>query len=190
MTIPDWYGIDLADLQAVAREFNPNVSCGIGLRPALADVLLDHFLTAYASFYDPFPEVVPTLHWMRDQRLKIGIITNGGIAAQESKIHRLGLAPLMDTVLISEREGVRKPDAAIFERALVRLGVDAASAWFVGITTHTGAHEAGLTAVWRRAWGQTAHATHTITSLDELIPLLTAAGTAQVIPAPHLHPRK
>jgi putative hydrolase of the HAD superfamily len=38
----------------------------------------------------------------------------------------------MDTTLNSEREGVRKPDAVIVERALTRLGVDAASAWFVG----------------------------------------------------------
>ena len=56
--------------------------------------------------------------------MKIGIITSGTVSAQESKIHGLGLAPLMDTVLNSEREGVLKPDAVIVERALTRLGVD------------------------------------------------------------------
>jgi putative hydrolase of the HAD superfamily len=85
----------------------------------------------------------------------------------------------MDTVLTSEREGVRKPDAAIFDRALTRLGVDAASAWFVGDHPDAdirGASQAGLTAVWRKSWREAVHATHTITALDELIPLLAAAG--------------
>ena len=150
-----------------------------GLRPALAPILFDHFVTTYASFFDPFPEVLPTLRSLRDQGLKLGIITNGSIGAQEPKIQRLGLAPLMDAVLISEREGVRKPDKAIFDRALARLGVDAASAWFVGDHPDAdirGASEAGLTAVWRQSWGEAVYATHTITALDELIPLLTAEG--------------
>ena len=150
-----------------------------GLPATLAPILFDHFVTSYASFFDPFPEVLPTLRWLRDRRLKLGIITNGSIGAQESKIQRLGLAPLMEAVLISEREGVRKPDKAIFDRALARLGVDAASAWFVGDHPDAdirGASEAGLTAIWRRSWGEAVHATHTITALDELIPLLNADG--------------
>src|SRR5688572_4155552 len=109
-----------------------------GLPPGLGPILFDDFATTYACFFDPFPDAIPTLRWLRDQRLKLGIITNGTIEVQESKIHGLGLAPLMDTVLISEREG---------------------------------ASEAGLTAVWRKSWGEAAHATHTITALNELIPL-------------------
>jgi putative hydrolase of the HAD superfamily len=122
---------------------------------------------------------MPTLRWLRNHQLKLGIVTNGSIAAQEPKIQRLGLAALMDTVLISEREGVRKPEAEIFNRALDRLGVDAASAWFVGDHVDAdirGASEAGLTAVWRRSRGEAGHAAHTITGLGELIPLLSAAG--------------
>jgi len=154
-----------------------------GLPPGLGSILFDYFATTYASFFDPFPETIPTLRWLRDLRLKLGIITNGTVEAQALKINGLGLAPLMDIVLISEREGVRKPDAAIFDRALTRLGVDAASAWFVGDHPDAdirGASEAGLTAVWRKSWGEAVHATHTITALDELIPLLTAAGVLGV----------
>jgi putative hydrolase of the HAD superfamily len=151
----------------------------LGLNPDLVPVLFDHFVTTYASFLDPFPEVLPTLRWLRNRKLKLGIITNGTISAQEAKIHGLGFAPLMDTVLISEREGIRKPDAAIFARALTRLDLSAADAWFVGDHPDAdirGACEAGLTAVWRKSRGEAVHATHTIAALDELIPLLTAAG--------------
>lgn len=150
-----------------------------GLSPGLGPLLLENFTTTYASFFDPFPEALPTLRWLRDQSLKLGIITNGAIEAQESKIDGLGLAPFMDTVLISEREGIRKPDPAIFQRALTRLDVDASTAWFVGDHPDAdiqGASAAGLTAVWRKSWGKAIDATHTITALDELIPLLTAAG--------------
>jgi putative hydrolase of the HAD superfamily len=151
----------------------------LGLEPDLATLLYDNFLTEYGSFFEPFPEVLATLRWLRDRKVKLGIITNGTIAMQEPKIEGLGLTPLMDAVLISERERVRKPDRAIFERGLSRLGVDSAASWFVGDHPDTdirGASEAGLTAVWRRSWGQANHATHSIASLDELIPLLIATG--------------
>ena len=161
------------------RAMYARVVSEFGLPPGLAPALYDHFVTTYASFFEPFPETLPTLRWLRDRRLKLGIITNGSVDAQEAKIQGLGLVPLMDTVLISEREGVRKPDAAIFNLALTRLGVDAASAWFVGDHPDAdvrGASEAGLTAIWRRSWGSSELATHTIIALDELIPLLTAGS--------------
>jgi len=151
----------------------------LGLESDLATLLYDSFLTEYFSFVEPFPEVLATLRWLRNRTIKLGIITNGTIAMQERKIESLGLAPLMDVVLISERESVRKPDRAIFERGLSRLGVDSAASWFVGDHPDAdirGASEAGLTAVWRRSWGQADHATHTITSLDQLIPLLIGNG--------------
>lgn len=156
------------------------------LPPGFGPLLFNHFVTTYASFFDPFPDAIATLRWLRAQGLKLGVITNGTIDAQEAKIVGLGLAPLMDVVLISEREGVRKPEAAIFERALTRLGVDAASAWFVGDHPDAdirGAKEAGLTAIWRKSWGETVHANYTITGLSELIPLLKASGLLALTPA-------
>lgn len=150
-----------------------------GLNPTVSAILFDDFTTRYRSYFDPFPEVIATLHWLRERGLRLGIITNGSAEMQQLKIERLGLASLMDTVLISEREGLRKPDAAIFERALNLLAVDAASVWFVGDHPDAdvrGASEAGLTAVWRRSRGEARHAAHTIDTLDELIPLLAAAG--------------
>lgn len=153
----------------IVAEFN--------LPPKLSGVLFDHFSTAYSSFFEPFPEVLSTLRSLKAGGVKLGIITNGAIGPQESKIAGLGLLPLMDTILISEREGVRKPQKEIFNRALMRLGVEASSAWFVGDHPDAdirGASEAGLTAVWRKTWGQAPHAHHTINALDELIPLLVA----------------
>lgn len=126
----------------------------------------------------------PALHQLASLGLKLGIISNGATTTQEAKIVALGLEPLMDVILISEREGVRKPDPAIFNLALGRLGVRADAAWFVGDNPDAdmrGASEAGLTAVLRRSWAPSApHATHVIDSLDQLVQLVVASNAATV----------
>jgi putative hydrolase of the HAD superfamily len=125
--------------------------------------------------------VIPTLRRLAEIGLKLGIITNGSVTSQDAKIAGLGLIPLMDTILVSEREGLRKPDPAIFHRGTDQLGVTPDAAWFVGDHPDAdvrGAHEAGLTAVLRRSWVTTSeHADYIVSSLDELIPLIRAART-------------
>lgn len=140
------------------------------------------FWTRLASFTRPFPEVIDTLNRLRRLRIKLGIITNGSTRVQEDKIRRLGLFELMDVVLISEREGVRKPEAEIFGRALARLGVPASDAWFVGDSPDVdvaGALDAGLRSFWRECadWPAPTVACEIIRSLDELVPLLSTHFT-------------
>jgi putative hydrolase of the HAD superfamily len=154
--------------EQVVREF--------GLQPSQAEELRTHFWANFKNYFEPVPDAVEVLNALRAAGLKTGIITNGSTAAQDAKISGLGLAPLMDVILVSEREGISKPDHAIFHRALDRLGVRPDAAWFVGDHPEfdvRGAAEAGLTAVWVRSWADAApHATHTISALSELLPLL------------------
>lgn len=56
-------------------------------------------------------------------------------------------------MLISEWEGLRKPDPAIFMRALTRLGVSAENALFVGDHPDNdirASRNVGMKAVWKR----------------------------------------
>lgn|SRR5690242_6909657 len=76
--------------------------------------LTTHFRDAYASYSRCFPEVPSALADLRASGMKLGIITNGSTSMQEQKIRQLGIADLMDEVLISEREGLRKPDRKDF----------------------------------------------------------------------------
>jgi putative hydrolase of the HAD superfamily len=55
---------------------------------------------------------------------RLGIVTNGQTEWQSRKIDSLGLASFFDVVLISETEGIRKPDVRIFDRAREICGVD------------------------------------------------------------------
>ena len=123
------------------------------LDPVLADRLVDRFWSTYDDHCVLDDDVRFTLETLRDQRKTLGIITNGSTNRQTRKIERLKISHFFDAILISEAEGVQKPDAAIFNRALVRCGVIGSEAVFVGDHPEadiTGAKLAGLTAIWKR----------------------------------------
>jgi putative hydrolase of the HAD superfamily len=100
-----------------------------------------------------FPDARATLEALRGAGFRLGLITNGSVRMQSAKLEQLALTPLFDTVLISDAEGVAKPDAEIFRRALRRLDVEAAHACYVGNHPDVdvaGAKGAALKAIWRR----------------------------------------
>lgn len=154
--------------QTLVREFD--------LSSELANHLTAHFQETYATFSRCFPDVPSVLAALRARGIKLGIITNGSTRMQEDKIRHLSISDLMDVILVSEREGLRKPDRRIFERALGKLGVDATEAWFVGdhpVADVRGAFDAGLTAVWRRVphWLAPSVPCYQIDCLDDLLHL-------------------
>lgn len=124
------------------------------LHPRLQpEPLTEDFFRRYADHAPAFEGAVETLRALRQRGHRIGVVTNGRVAVQQAKLEALGLLPWVDTVLISEAEGLRKPDAALFQRALDRLGVDAAEAVHVGDHPENdvrAARAAGLRAVWMR----------------------------------------
>lgn len=156
---------------------------GVEFNLSASDVARLHadFWTRFVSHTRPFREVIETLRCLRNKAIKVGTITNGSVAVQEAKIEQLGLSGLLDVVLISEREGIRKPNPEIFHRALARLGVEASETWFVGDNPDddvAGAVAVGLRTFWRECsdWPRpTAHC-ETIRSLDELLPLVSQAS--------------
>lgn len=153
----------------------------LGLDSALGDRLTEHFREVYPKFGAPFPDALATLRELRARGIAIALVTNGRADTQAAKVVRLGLEPLLDATLISEREGLSKPDRRIFERALGRIGVAAEHAWHVGdhpVADVAGAHAAGLTAIWRCVpyWPEPSCSAFTIHQLSELLPLLADAS--------------
>lgn len=88
---------------------------------SLADALLEDYRLGCSTHARPFHRMAETLLSLRARDIRLGLITNGETAFQTRHIHALGLDRMMDVILISEAEGLRKPDAAIFHRALNRL---------------------------------------------------------------------
>lgn len=92
-----------------------------------------------------------TLRALRARGLALGIVTNGQTEFQNRHIDALQLRPPVDAILISEAEGMRKPDPALFHRAATMLGVSANECLFVGddpFTDILGAHRAGMQTAW------------------------------------------
>lgn len=135
--------------------------------------LLEDYESEFAKSCVPFPDICPSLAALRDAGFPLGIISNGLSRFQNSVISALGIEHLFDAILISESEGIRKPDPEIFQRALQQLRVSAADAVFVGddpVADITGAKSAGMKAIWIRnsIWPLPPNADAVIVGLGEL----------------------
>jgi putative hydrolase of the HAD superfamily len=100
------------------------------------------------------------LEALRARGLKTGLVANSWPdppRVLRADVERYGLAPLLDVQVWSEEAGARKPEPAIFLRALDELGVDPAAALYVGDRLDTdvqGAAGVGMStvqALWFRA---------------------------------------
>jgi putative hydrolase of the HAD superfamily len=152
-----------------------------GLAPDMIGRLAENFWTSYDEKCELPQDTRVTLQTLRQNGIKLGVITNGGTERQGRKLDSLGISSWFDVILISETEGVRKPDAEIFHRALARCEVKASEAIFVGDHPDTdigGALRAGLRAVWKVTpyWSCT-HDVPFIRRLGEILPMCLRAIT-------------
>lgn len=84
-------------------------------------------------------------------RAKIVILSNNVLEEQQNKLRHCGLDALVDALVVSEEEGISKPDPAIFMRALARVASTPDAAVMVGdswAADVAGARAAGIRAIW------------------------------------------
>ncbi len=112
------------------------------------------FAELFAHFARPqswraLPGSAEVLAALRGRGLATGVVSNFD-QRLPAILEGLGLAALLDCVVLPGEVGVAKPDPAIFARALARLGVRAEAAVFVGDRADedlAGARAAGLRAI-------------------------------------------
>ena len=165
------------DGYAPRRELFTSLIAQFELPSALPETLLSDYRAGFPSACLLFPDAAQTLLSLRASGLKLGLITNGSLRMQSRKLECLALSPMFDTILISDAEGVSKPDRQIFDRALQRLNTNPARAVFVGDHPEVdvaGARAAGIRAVWRRdrAVSRRVEADAVIEVLSDLLTLL------------------
>jgi len=98
---------------------------------------------------EPVPGVEAMLAGLRD-RYRLGLLTNGPVVAQRSKLTALGWTDAFDVALVTGELAAGKPEPAAFESLLAELDADAAGTVFVGndVTADVqGAVAAGIDAV-------------------------------------------
>ncbi|MEC5387514.1 HAD family hydrolase [Uliginosibacterium sp. H3] len=126
-----------------------------------------------------FADALETLSTLRSRGLTLGLITNGRARLQGSVIEALGIADFFSAILISESEGVAKPDAEIFRRFLARVSCPAEAAAFVGDSLRAdaeGARNAGLLGVWLNRDATAAHPDESLAIVGSLSSLLSLHG--------------
>jgi len=150
----------------------------LGFAADLADRLEEFFRYHYPGQCRIPKDSIDTLATLRASGKKLGIITNGPTKWQSRKIDCMGIASLFDTIIISETEGVKKPDRRIFERALERCAAVASESMFVGDHPEIdiqGAKDAGLVPVWKvMPYWQVPYDVLKIDRLSELLRLATS----------------
>jgi putative hydrolase of the HAD superfamily len=114
---------------------------------AAAHEIFRHEWFEQMQLYEDAPRTLEALR----TRYRLGLITNGPSEIQRRKIERFGLRNYLDVLIVSEEEGVAKPDPAIFVLALEQLGVGPDAALFVGDSPEhdlRGAAAAGMAYIW------------------------------------------
>jgi putative hydrolase of the HAD superfamily len=104
----------LEAMKALEHEFD------LGLDPEEAT---ERYIEAELECTEVHEELLGVLKKLSENH-KIGILTNGVDEVQRRKVEKHGIDKHVDEVIISNPEGVRKPDSEIFKLAKKRLKAD------------------------------------------------------------------
>lgn len=124
-----------------------------GVEDVTWEALLEDYVTLFHQACVPFAGLAPVLDELSRRNLKLGMITNGYTALQMSNIQALGIEAHFTAILVSEQEGLRKPDPQIFMTAMERLGVTPEESIYVGdhpLNDVQASRGTGMTGVWKR----------------------------------------
>jgi HAD superfamily hydrolase (TIGR01509 family) len=140
LTAPTGRSVDMTDEQYhawVNRDLTPHlhreaylhVLRESGLADHHAEVLYDRVIDT--ASWTPYPDTAEVLKGLHRQGIKIAVVSNIAWDVRPAFV-AIGAADYVDEFVLSFEVGAIKPDAAIFETALDRLGVEAAHAVMVG----------------------------------------------------------
>lgn len=98
----------------------------------------------------PFAETIDTLIYLKSQRYRLGVISNGITIKQWEKLVRLNVYSFFDEVITSEEVGAKKPDKLIYDVALRKMNGDPEKSIMIGNKFKEdalGAVNAGMSAI-------------------------------------------
>ena len=122
-----WVNRDLAP--HLHREAYLHVLRESGLADHHAEALYDRVIDT--SSWTPYPDTAEVLKGLHRQGIKTAVVSNIAFDVRPA-FEAIGVTDYVDEFVLSFEIGAIKPDAAIFETALARLGVGASHAVMVG----------------------------------------------------------
>lgn len=115
-------GLERGDVRQ--PEFDHRLAAAAGIKP-------DRLLARMCADLQPNHRMLTTVAELRSQGVKIGILSNSWGSGYFSPYEGYDLERLADAVVISDQVRLRKPEPAIFQLVLDRLGVAADRSVFV-----------------------------------------------------------
>jgi HAD superfamily hydrolase (TIGR01509 family) len=122
-----WVNRDLAP--HLHREAYLHVLRESGLADHHAETLYDRVIDP--SSWTPYPDTAEVLKGLHEQDIKTAVVSNIAFDIRPA-FQAIGASDYVDEYVLSFEVGAIKPDAAIFQTALTRLGVAAEHAVMVG----------------------------------------------------------
>ncbi|WP_367619258.1 GNAT family N-acetyltransferase [Planococcus shenhongbingii] len=135
--------------------------------------LLADYLNVFKQHCVPFPHLKSMLEELKDKPMHMGIISNGRGQFQLDAIQALGIEHYFDVILISEWQGMKKPDPRLFMKALAELGTKPEETLYVGDHPDNdvlAAKSVGMKTIWKKdpQWSGAA-ADYIIEELNEIM---------------------
>jgi HAD superfamily hydrolase (TIGR01509 family) len=104
----------------------------------------------YTDFMFPFPEARPALEAVREQGVKIGVLSNFSLASLDQSLERVGLRDLVDATCAATVIGVSKPEPMAYYKMTAALDVFPEECLFFDdeLPNVEGARAVGIQAYW------------------------------------------
>ena len=115
--------------------------------------LLQDYLDEFKHHCIGFPHIREMLEKLKNNKIALGMITNGYGQFQKDNIEALNIEKYFDVILISEWEGIKKPNPQIFMNALEKLNVKPSESLFIGDHPENdvrAAQNIGMKGIWKK----------------------------------------
>ncbi|WP_297069001.1 TIGR02253 family HAD-type hydrolase [Thermococcus sp.] len=140
------------------------------------NIQYEELLREYPHKLTVYPDVIPTLKWLKENGYKLGVVTSGP-EYQRLKLKLTGLSKYFNVIITRDKVNAIKPEPRIFLAALESLQVKPQDALMVGDSLSQdvyGAKNLGMVAVWINRMGENGHhlADYEVKTLYELKKIL------------------
>ncbi|WP_042221861.1 HAD family hydrolase [Oceanobacillus manasiensis] len=148
---------------------------GHHLNDEKADTKFNNYLNLYKSNWSTFKDVIPCLQQLKQQGIRLGIISNGDYNQQLEKLELIKIHSYFECIITSSEIGEAKPNPNIFQEACDQANVQVHESYYVGDRLETdaiGSKNAGMMGIWLNRKNNITHCdVKVIHSLNELTSL-------------------
>lgn len=95
----------------------------LGVTAISAEEALETYRKLLMQKIEPDPGIAGAFTFLQERGIRIALLSNERAVRVDAYLEKTRLGPFFDTVVVSERIGVEKPDRRIFQEVLTRLGI-------------------------------------------------------------------